>query len=119
MTITGKVFKGYVEAIIAKHGFGSNKMVLDWSTDFLKGINQTIRLAGKDTPEQDEALKVWEECYDGQNFLLKEGYLRTYRPTYNGWKGRKPVRRRGSLYVGLTDKGWKVANLYVREGVSE
>ena len=119
MTTTGKVFKGYAEAIIAKHGFGSNKMVLDWSTDFLRGVNQTIRKAGKDTPEQEEALKVWEECYDGQEFLLKNGYLRTYRPEWSGWHGRKQVRRRGSLYVGLTEKGWQVANLYTGKGVSE
>ena len=113
MTITGKIFKSYAEAIIAKHGFGSNKMVLDWSTDFLKGINQKIRDAGRDTPEQEKALDTWSECCDGQEFLLKNGYMRTYRPEWNGWKGRKPVRRRGSLYIGLTEKGWAVANKYL------
>lgn len=116
MTVTGEVFKSYAEAIVKAHGFGSKKMVLDWSTDFLKGVNETIREAGKGTPEQDVALEMWEKCYDGQEFLLKNEYIRTYRPEWTGWKGRKPVRRRGSLYVGLTEKGWAVAHLYLNEG---
>lgn len=113
MTTTGKIFKSYAEAIVVKHGFGSNKMVLDWSTDFLKDINQKIKDAGHDTPEQEKALDTWKECYNGQEFLLKNGYLRKYRPEWNGWKGRKPVRRHGSLYIGLTEKGWAVANKYL------
>lgn len=110
MTTTGKIFKSYVEAIMKKHGFGSNKMVLDWSCDFLKGVNQSLSsFVPKDDPQNTKAFELWKECYCGQRFLLNEGYLREYRPT---WKTRRGSGQ-GSLYIGLTDKGWAIADKYL------
>lgn len=110
MTITGKIFKSYAEAIIAKHGFGSNKMVLDWSTGFLKNVNQSYSsFLPKDDPQNVKAFEMWKKCYVGQKFLLDNGYIREYRPT---WKTRRGSGH-GSLYIGLTEKGWAVANRYL------
>ena len=111
MTITGKVFKSYVEAIMKKHGFDSNKMVLDWSTEFLRGVNQSFApFLPKTDPQNEKALELWKECHGAQRFLLKEGYLREYTPR---WRTRRGGMAHGSLYIGLTDKGWAVAGKYL------
>lgn len=121
MTITGQVFKSYAEAIIAQHGFGSNKMVKNWSPNFFTErkaqIAELINNHPDDSEESKKGMELYEEMWNGEKFLLDNGYLRQYQPEYMTWQNKRRVKKHGSVYIGLTDKGWAVANKYVGKEV--
>ena len=121
MTVTGKIFKSYAEAIIAQHGFGSKKMIRNWSTDFFTErkaeVETLINGHADDSPESKKGLELYEEMWNGEKFLLDNGYLRQYQPEWWGWKNRRYVKHHGSVYIGLTEKGWAIANKYVGKEV--
>lgn len=92
----GKIFKGYVEQILAHHEFGSMKMVSlepDYWTDL----------------SNEEAWKLVDE-------LIAAGYMRKYytqRTFHRGSKGFRRSYTTGYVWIGLTAKGWSVANKYL------
>ena len=130
MTTTGKVFKAYAEKIVSKHGFGSNKMVAQGSPDFISNAimrgqrlidkgrhaeNSTgmyleefeAALAGK-----EEGYRIWDELSTAEEWLLENGYLRKYNwATYN--QSYHISFSRCGVSIGLTDKGWAVAQKYL------
>ena len=96
MTEKGKIFKGYASDIVYKYGFGSNKMV-------------TISPDMFTTANIFEAEKLRDE-------LISEGYLREYSTVHtssHGSKGFKRYSTMGYHWIGLTEKGWAVANRYL------
>lgn len=121
MTTTGKLFRSYAETIIAKHGFGSNKMVQSWHVPFVESHKDEVAHLINDFAEGSEESKrgvaLMNELWDRQEFLLNNGYLRRYQPEYMGWKGKRRVVRHGSVYIGLTEKGWAVANRYLEASI--
>lgn len=101
LSVKGNVFKGYVEAIIAKHGFGSDKMVGETENRIM------INLLRESSDE--DCIKIGE----AQNWLLDNGFIRKYEAS---WETNR--RHRYSVtgckdYIGLTAKGWAVANKYL------
>ena len=117
MTTAGKIFKGYAEAIIAQHGFGSNKMVKDWDIPFImdqkEEVADLINNHPEDSEESKKGMDIFNSIWEGEKFLIDNGYLRKYQPEFWGWRNRRRVKMHGSVYVGLTQKGWGVANLYI------
>jgi len=113
MTTTGKIFKSYAEAIVNAHGFGSKKMVRNWSTKFFEDkkteVATLINGHDDDSPESKKGMEIFEEIWNGQKFLLDNGYIREYQPEWWGRKGKQ----HGSVYIGLTEKGWAIANKYM------
>lgn len=130
MTITGKVFKAYAEAVIAKHGFGSNKMVREDSPEFISNeIMRGQRLVSKRTwarnslsitEEEAEAAerageegeRIWTELKNAEKWLIENGYLREYSWVAVNAAHHHFVDRSGDC-IGLTAKGWAVANKYL------
>ena len=118
MTLTGKVFKAYAAEIVAKHGFGSNKMVKASSPEFIDSEeSRAQRLADSQTWGRDEnGLEKAQEIFEGlkaaESWLIENGwmseYVKLYRVNY-GLTGRI----RGKRFIGLTDKGWAVARKYL------
>lgn len=109
MTIKGKIFKSYAEEIVKAHGFGSNKMVKHFSTSFFDEQKEEAKKL-----DSDEAkMTVLEELWNGEDFLIESGYLRKYQPEWYGWRNRRYGKHYGSVYIGLTEKGWAVANKYL------
>lgn len=117
MTTKGKLFKSYAEAIVKTHGFGSNKMVKHWSTGFFMEQKDEIGklIAGKaeDSDEMKQGMARFEELWNGEDELIKDGYLRKYQPEWYGWRNRRYGKHYGSVYIGLTEKGWAVAKRYM------
>lgn len=96
MTQKGKIFKGYVEQIIAHHEFGSNKMV-DLSPDYFCDL---------DTYEAGKLLRE----------LIAEGYLRDHHTKKTFSHGSKGFKQYDTCYfhwIGITEKGWAIANRYL------
>ena len=130
MTVAGKVFKSYAEAIVAKHGFGSNRMVRQDSPDYIhREIMRGQRLVDRATRAEQstgilleeyekamagktEGIQIWKELATAEKWLLENGWLRKYDASYTYRKGR--AHRIGvSTNIGLTAKGWSVANKYL------
>lgn len=130
MTITGQVFKGYAEAIVARHGFGSNKMVSAEKNERRRAIVMrgqrlvdkrtharnaiSILLADAEAAEESgaEGERLWKELAAAENWLVGNGWLRTYGAECSRSRGR----RRWTVlvtYYGLTAKGWAVARKYL------
>lgn len=128
LTMRGQIFAGYAEAIVARYGFGSNKMVHEWDNkrrDELDSLAQDLIDRCKWAKESfcigaseleaalaggKEGQRIWDEIADAENWLLENGYLRKYMATWE--------RRRGRLYghsinIGLTANGWAVARKYI------
>lgn len=111
MTLTGKVFKAYAEEILKRHGFGSGKMVKSGEPlmDVYTKLDQMIsRGNGK-----EEALQQYKEMADAEKWLLDNGYLKEYTKSFRvnyGIVGRNRINQ----YIGLTDKGWAVADKYLK-----
>lgn len=100
LTVRGQLFKDVAEMIVANHGFGSKKMVkrcpdlYDWSAlDF-------------NNPDVHEAYY----------FLIENGWIREYMPMHTGKDRRcndRSTWKFGATFIGLTEKGWAVANKYI------
>lgn len=128
MTLRGKVFKAYAEAVVARHGFGSNKMVAQNSPAYISAENMRAQrmidraqwTLQKCEVAQDEAdvaraadaegKRIFREMGEAYKWLLDNGYLREYMALYEKSRGR---RYGHSLNVGLTAKGWAVAHKYL------
>ena len=115
MTLTGKIFKAYAEEIVKQHGFGSGKMVRKDEPQFLweeyRKLDQIISWGRGD---KEEALREYSELAAAEKWLLDNGYLKEYTRLYHvnyGIVGRT----RGTTYIGLTDKGWAVADKYLKD----
>lgn len=130
MTLRGKVFKAYAEAVVARHGFGSNKMVAEDSPAYISAeIMRAQRMIDRaqwtlqrfevahDEAEMARAAdaegkRIFREIGEAYKWLCDNGYLREYTAVYvrkRGW-----VTRYGhSVNVGLTAKGWAVAHKYI------
>ena len=96
MTEKGKIFRGYAEQIIAHHGFGSNKMVA-LQPDYWTSLDNA------------EAWKMVDE-------LISAGYLRkhyTERTTTHKYGFTVKQDTFGRDWIGLTEKGWSVAQKYL------
>ena len=52
----------------------------------------------------EEACKMVDNAFD---WLVENGYL--FTNTYNRWNGGMQIR-----YYGVTEKGWKVAPVYIK-----
>lgn len=130
MTMRAKVFTAYAEAVIAKHGFGSGKMVAHGSPDYIRQeVMRGQRLIDRATWAKDsasidcavyeaavaggnEGKRLWSELDDAEKWLIANGWLAEYFHTYRvnyGITGRI----RGQRYIGLTAKGWAVAQKYI------
>ena len=103
MTLTGKVFKGYAEAVVSAHGFGSNKMVKETANRIMIGL-----LRESESIEQDQ------EIGKAQDWLLANGYIRKYIHEMETSKRHRYTVTARVEYIGLTDKGWAVAEKYMK-----
>ena len=128
MTLRGKIFKAYAEAVVARHGFGSNKMVAQNSPAYISAENMRAQrmidraqwTLQKGEVAHDEAevaraadaygKRIFREMGEAYKWLLDNGYLREYMALYEKSRGR---RYGHSLNVGLTAKGWAVAHKYL------
>lgn len=128
MTLRGKVFKAYAEAVVARHGFGSNKMVAQNSPAYISAENMRAQrmidraqwTLQKCEVAHDEAevaraadaegKRIFREMGEAYKWLLDNGYLREYMALYEKSRGR---RYGHCLNVGLTAKGWAVAHKYI------
>ena len=111
MTITGKVFQSYAQAVIAKHGHGSRKMVKQHDTEYihhLQFVASRLEREGK----REEASEVYKSFLDAEKWLIENGWLREY-----GWsvysKSYHESASRIGTSIGLTEKGWAVAEKYL------
>lgn len=130
MTMRGKVFKAYAEAVIARHGFGSNKMVAEGTPDFIEKatlraqrlINEARWAEGSISIDDAEAeasiaggeegKRIFEELANAETWLVENGWLRKYDwATYRA-KYHRSAARYGTS-VGITAKGWAVAHKYI------
>lgn len=128
MTTAGKVFKAYAAAIVAVHGYGSNKMVRQDSPDYISGetvraqrmidramwanesCNIDVDKAEAARAAGEEGKRIYREIGEAYKWLLDNGFLREYMATYTTSRGR----RHGLITnVGLTAKGWAVARKYL------
>lgn len=132
MTTAGKVFKAYAGAIVAQYGYGSNKMVHAGSPTYIKReimrgqrlVDRASRANEKMSISLDEfetamagraeGLRIWEEIAFAEKWLLENGWLRKYEAYYTCRKGRGYVRGL-SINIGLTAKGWTIAQKYIDE----
>lgn len=132
MTIAGKVFKAYAEAIVARYGYGSNKMVHAGSPTYIKReimrgqrlVDCAIRANEKTNILLDEyeamragraeGVQIWEEITSAEKWLLENGWLRKYESYYRYRKG-KGYASTLSINIGLTAKGWTIAQKYINE----
>ena len=130
MTTAGKVFKAYAAAIVAAHGYGSNKMVRQGSPAYIKReIMRGQQLVDRATWAKEktsisleeyeaamagraEGLRIWEEIAAAGKWLLENGWLRKYEAYYTYRKGRG-YESGLSINIGLTAKGWAVAQKYI------
>ena len=129
MTTAGMIFKGYVEAIVERYGFGSNKMVHEWDNkrrdamdtkaqDLVtraKWAQESFSIAADELEAalagKQEGLRIWDEMGTAEKWLFDNGYLREYTATYT----RRYGRRFGTSHnVGITAKGWAVADKYLK-----
>ena len=102
MTIKGQIFKGYAEAIIAKHSFGSNKMVGETDN---KRMMQMLR--------ESDSYETDQKIGEAHNWLLNNGFIRKYEASFETDKRHRYAVTACKDYIGLTAKGWKIANLYL------
>ena len=127
MTLTGKVFAGYAEAIVKAHGFGSPKMVRLHGTDDWEKISWDLKDADRERrkdvyatlDELSEACERYEKISEtiremnrAVMWLIENGYLRE-----NNWgfysKSYHNSPKMAGTSIGLTDKGWAVASKYL------
>ena len=135
MTITGLIFKGYAEAVVARFGYGSKKMVNQWDNRRREDIvMKGQRLIDKRTHAKqaysievsefeaamrcgEEGERLWDEVSAADKWLLANGYIREYSfSTHNtvaGTGGRVLCNFRHYTKYGLTEKGWAVAAKYM------
>ena len=113
MTITGKVFKGYAEAVIAKHEFGSSKMVGETDNKVMMALLREINFDSSLTCEEQG--KRSQEIGAAQNWLLDNGYLRKYEASWETKRRHSYAVTACKDYIGLTAKGWAVANKYLND----
>ena len=102
MTVKGQVFKGYVEAIINKHEFGTSKMVSETENKAMMNL-----LRNSDSMDTDR------EIGEAQNWLIDNGYLQKYGASFETNKRHLYTVTACKDYIGLTTKGWTVANKYL------
>lgn len=130
MTMRGKVFAAYAEAIAQKHGFGSGKMVEQGSPAYInREIMRGQRLVDRATwanektsilleeyeaamAGKEEGLRLWDELAAAEKWLIENGWLRTYNAECSRSRGRRHWTVMVT-YCGLTDKGWAVARKYI------
>lgn len=133
MTITGQVFTGYAEAVIERHGYGSNKMVNQWDNRRRERIvMRGQRLVDRCTWAKesismdadkfdaaiaggDEGKRLWDEVAAADKYLLENGYIREYSfSTHQTVAGTGVLCNfRHYTKYGLTAKGWAVARKYL------
>lgn len=128
LTMRGRIFKAYAEAIVERHGFGSNKMVREYSPEYIQAEHmraqrmcdramwakerfsidldeaEAARAAG------EEGKRIFRETGEAYDWLIDNGYLREYVAIYEKSRGS---RYGSSTNVGLTAKGWAVARKYI------
>lgn len=134
MTVRGKVFKAYAEAIVARHGVGSNKMVAKHSPQYIEweiikgqrlisrydhlldAIEITLEELEEAEQGAEEGRRIWAEIDEAEKWLKVNGYIREYE-----WYHDRPgtTKSRGGTSVGLTGKGWRLADRYLNAGQAE
>ena len=100
MTVKGIIFKGYAEVISARHGFGSRKMVREYDNKRMMGL-----LRESDSMDTDR------EIGEAHRWLLDNGYIRDF--SYVHRMSTRVVRYGERKFIGLTEKGWAVAEKYL------
>ena len=103
LTVTGEVFKDIALMVVMNHGFGSNKMVRRFDLYDFSDIDFNLK-----------------EVVHAYFFLIENEYIREYTPSYMGksysaynyGQIERKVTKNGT-YIGLTAKGWAVANKYL------
>ena len=127
LTLRGKVFAAYANAIVRVHGFGSNKMVAQDTPEFIRQeMSKAQRLVNRamwakekfeiDHDEFEAALaageegkRIFREFGEAEDWLIENGWLRKYL-----WSTRRTYYRGHSgTSIGLTAKGWAVARKYL------
>lgn len=102
MTEKGRIFAGYVRHIINQHEFGTSKMVDVGPVYFT-------------TLDDYSASQVLDE-------LINDGWLREYvtvRTFSHGSRGFKVKTKTAFRWIGVTSKGWNIAQKYLDAGAQD